>query len=130
MPKRILSVSYDSVLLATRQMLLEQKGYNVTSALGFSEAVEDCQNEGFDLFVLGHSIPEKDKLHLIKTFRGSCPAPILSLERVGEKQVRCDFHASPDDPERFLQVVDDILAGRESRSEQRSGPPENVPTSR
>jgi len=130
MPKRILSVSYDSALLATRQMLLEQKGYYVKSALGFTEAVEDCQNEGFDLFVLGHSIPEKDKLHLIKTFRGKCPAPILSLERIGEKQVRCDFHASPDEPENFLQVVDDILAGRENRSEQRSGPPENVSTFR
>jgi len=130
MPKRILSVSYDSVLLATRQMLLEQKGYHVTSALGFSEAVEDCQNKGFDLFVLGHSIPEKDKLHLIKTFRCNCPAPILSLERIGEKQVRCDFHASPDDPERFLEVVENILSGGENRSEQRSGPPENIPPDR
>jgi len=130
MPKRILSVSYDNVLLATRQMLLEQKGYSVTSALGFREAVEDCQNEGFDLFVLGHSIPEKDKLHLIETFRGSCAAPILSLERIGEKQVQCDFHASPDDPVKFLQVVENILAGRENRSEQRSGPPENIPTGR
>ena len=120
MPKRILSVSYDPILLATRQMLLEQKGYSVTSALGFREALEYCQNEGFDLFMLGHSIPEKDKLHLIVTFRGSCPAPILSLERIGEKQVQCDFHASPDDPAKFLQVVTDILAGQENRSQQRS----------
>jgi DNA-binding NtrC family response regulator len=120
MPKRILSVSYDAVLLATRQMLLEQKGYTVTSALGFREALEHCQNDGFDLFVLGHSIPEKDKLHLIETFRVSCPAPILSLERIGEKQVKCDFHASPDDPEKFLQVVEKILVVRENRSHQRS----------
>jgi hypothetical protein len=32
MSKNILSVSYDSALLATREMLLEQKGYEVTSA--------------------------------------------------------------------------------------------------
>ena len=130
MPKRILSVSYDDVLLATRKMLLEQKGYSVMSALGFREAVENCQNDAFDLFVLGHSIPEKDKLHLIGAFRGSCPAPILSLERIGEKQVPCDFHASPDDPAKFLQVVDDILAGREKRSEQKSGSPTNIRTAR
>jgi DNA-binding response OmpR family regulator len=116
MPKRILSVSYDRALLATRKMLLEQKGYIVTSALGFREAIEHCQNGTFDLFILGHSIPEKDKLHLIETFRGSCPAPILSLERIGEKQMPCDFHASPDNPEKFLQVVDDILAGQENGS--------------
>ena len=120
MPKRILSVSYDSVLLATREMLLEQKGYSITSALGFTQAVEHCRNEGFDLFILGHSIPDQDKLHLIETFRSNCAAPILSLERIGERQVQCDFHASPDDPAKFLQVVDDILAGRETRSQRRS----------
>jgi DNA-binding response OmpR family regulator len=120
MPKRILSVSYDSVLLATREMLLEQKGYIVTSALGFTQSVEHCRNKSFDLFILGHSIPEKDKLHLIETFRGNCAAPILSLERIGEPQVQCDFHASPDDPAKFLQVVDGILTGRENRSQRRS----------
>ncbi|HEY2360782.1 MAG TPA: hypothetical protein VGK36_06690 [Candidatus Angelobacter sp.] len=119
MSKRILSVSYDQALLATRKMLLEHRGYNVTSALGFSDAVEQCQNSDFDLFILGHSIPEKDKLNLIKTFQGNCPAPIVSLERMGEKQVSCDFHASPDDPAKFIQVVDDILAGRQQRSAQR-----------
>lgn len=119
MSKRILSVSYDQALLATRKMLLEHRGYDVTSALGFSDAVEQCQNSDFDLFILGHSIPEKDKLNLIKTFRSNCAAPIVSLERMGEKQVLCDFHASPDDPAKFIQVVDDILAGRQQRSAER-----------
>ena len=119
MSKRIFSVSYDRSLLATRQMLLEQKGYTVTSALGFSRALDHCRQPHFDLFILGHSIPGTDKLHLIKTFRESCPAPILSLERHGEERVLADFHASPDDPHQFLIVVDDILAGREGRSSQR-----------
>lgn len=61
MSKRILSVSYDASLLATRRMLLEQKGYEVTSALGFSEAIECCKRSGFDLFILGHSIIKKVK---------------------------------------------------------------------
>jgi len=116
MSKRILSVSYDQALLATRKMLLEHRGYDVTSALGFSDAVEQCQDSRFDLFILGHSIPEKDKLNLIKTFRSNCAAPIVSLERIGEKKVACDFHASPDDPEKFVNVVDDILAGKEQPS--------------
>src|ERR1041385_8123412 len=118
MSKRILSVSYDDILLATREMLLEQQGYDVTSALGFTDAVEQCQKSHYDLFILGHSIPDKDKLHLIKTFRENCPAPIVSLERIGEKQVPCDFHASPDDPQKFLKVVNNILAGKEQRSQQ------------
>jgi len=115
MSKRILSVSYDSVLLATREMLLEQRGYEVTSAHGFTDAVKHCQDDGFALFILGHSIPHNDKVQLIETFRKSCSAPILSLERLGEIQVPSDFHASPDNPGKFMKVVDDILAGQKAR---------------
>jgi DNA-binding NtrC family response regulator len=118
MSKQILSVSYDHVLLATREMLLEHQGYEITSALGFTEAIEQCQKSHFDLFILGHSIPNKDKLHLIKTFRENCPAPIVSLQRIGEIQPPCDFHASPDDPEKFLKVVNSILAGGQNAPEK------------
>lgn len=89
-------------------MLLEQKGYEVTSALGFSEAVECCKRSGFDLFILGHSII-KDKVALMRAFPEHCPAPILSLERWGEERVDSDFHASPDDPEQLLKTVAKIL---------------------
>jgi hypothetical protein len=51
----------------------------------------------------------------MKEFQDHCPAPILSLERFGETQVPCEFRTSPDDPEEFLKVVDDILAGRKTR---------------
>jgi hypothetical protein len=44
--KRILSISYDEPLLVTREMMLEQAGFTVTSALGFTEAIEKC-NSGF-----------------------------------------------------------------------------------
>ena len=119
MPKRILSVSYDVSLLATRKWLLEQRGYTVTSAYGFIRAVEQCHHSHFDLFVLGHSIPGPDKSGLIDTFRENCSAPILSLERHGEDFVQCDFHASPDDPEEFVKIVENILAGKEQRAKQR-----------
>ena len=117
MPKIILSVSYDLSLLATRKMLLEQKGYSVTNALGFTQAIKECRSGGFDLFILGHSIPETDKLALIDSFRTNCPAPILSLERHGEDFVPCDYHASPDKPEKFVEAVENSLAGRENRSD-------------
>ena len=119
MSKHILSVSYDASLLATRRMLLEQRGYTVTSALGFTQSISHCGKDGFDLFILGHSIPEMDKNELIRTFRSNCPAPILSLERHGEVVVPCDYHASPDNPEKFVETIDAILSGREQRSKQR-----------
>ncbi len=119
MSKRILSVSYDVSLLATRKMLLEQRGYEVANALGFSKALQYCRDGGFDLFVLGHSIPHDDKVALIESFHAHCPAPILSLERHGEHFVPCDFHASPDDPVTFLEVVSNILAGKDERGKLR-----------
>lgn len=127
MSKHILSVSYDMSLLATRKMLLEQKGYAVVNALGFSKALASCRAGGFDLFILGHSIPHDDKLALMQSFRTHCSAPIVSLERHGEHFVQCDYHASPDDPEKFLEIIENILAGRESRTkigpESRKNPP-------
>jgi DNA-binding NtrC family response regulator len=111
MLKHILSVSYDRSLLVTRQMLLESRGCTVTSALGFTQAISHCRDCAFDLFILGHSIPETDKRELINTFRSNCSAPILSLERHGDTFVPCDFHASPDDPAKLLEVVERILAG-------------------
>lgn len=112
MTKRILSVSYDASLLATRRMLLEQRNYHVTSALGFTEAIAHCRDATFDLFILGHSIPGSDKAELIKTFRGNCEAPIMSLTRHGEDSVSSDYHVNPDNPEELLRIVDSILSGR------------------
>src|SRR6185312_12507122 len=109
MNKRILSVSYDRSLLATRQMLLEPQGYSITSALGFAEAIGECKTGSFDLFILGHSIPVKDKRELMRMFKEHCPAPILSLERIGEGRVQSDFHASPDEPAKLLRTVKSIL---------------------
>lgn len=127
MSKEILSVSYDASLLATRRMLLEQRGYHVTSGFGFTQALAYCKKGDFDLFILGHSIPVDDKQELIRTFRENCPAPILSLERHGEERVFSDFHASPDDPEDFLETVSQILDGshppsdRQDRTRHRVG---------
>jgi DNA-binding response OmpR family regulator len=119
MSKRILSVSYDISLLETRKMLLEQKGYAVVNAFGFSKALGFCRAGGFDLFILGHSIPYDDKLALIESFRAHCPAPILSLERHGEDFVPCDYHASPDDPGKFIETIENVLNGREQRARPR-----------
>lgn len=109
----ILSVSYDPSLLATRQMMLEAAGYRVVSAFGFVEAEKRCKQVGFDLFVLGHSIPRPDKQSLISYFRHVCPAPVVSLLRTGEPLVDgADYHLSPDDPHVLLQEIANILRPR------------------
>lgn len=64
---RSLSISYDPVLLATRQQLLENMGHSVISAEGFARAYRECeaQNGDLELVILGHSIPHDDNEAII-----------------------------------------------------------------
>lgn len=111
-PKHVLSVSYNHALLNTREMLLRRRGYKVTSEFRFTNALAACKATRFDLFILGHSIPQSDKAELIKTFRRYCPAPVLWLLRQGESgNGEADGYVSPDDPEALLNNVDHILIG-------------------
>lgn len=111
MTPHILSVSYDESLLRTREMLLRRDGYEVTSALGFTDAVERCNNGEFQLFILGHSIPDKDKRELIRVYRAQFDSPVLALQRPGEDTPDgADAHADPNDIEGLLEIVSKILA--------------------
>src|SRR3954471_16451301 len=112
MNPHILSVSYDESLLRTREMLLRREGYVVTSALGFTEAVESCENGHFSLFILGHSIPDKDKRELIRVFRSNCKSPVLALKRHGEDAPDdADAHADPNDIDGLLGTISQIFTG-------------------
>ena len=113
---RILSVSYDEALLRTRHMLLQTQGFQVISTRGFTESLPHCKRGGFDLFILGHSIPVRDKMELIHTFKAVCEAPIISLSRlIGEKKLDgADYHIEPD-PEQLLELVADIIDRAKSR---------------
>ena len=106
---RILSVSYDELLLRMRHMILENEGYAVVSTHGFDQSLEQSRRGGFDLFVLGHSIPNQDKRQLVETFRRECAAPIISLTRgASEQRVDgADFHIDPD-PEPLLNLISEI----------------------
>jgi DNA-binding response OmpR family regulator len=107
---RILSVSYDDLLLRMRQMILENEGYTVVSAHGLENSLAQCKKGGFDLFILGHSIPDQDKRKLVETFRRECQAPIISLTR-GASEQRVDganYHIDPD-PEPLLKLVAEII---------------------
>ena len=107
---RILSVSYDELLLRMRHLLLEREGYQVVSSRGFTESLHHCRRGGFDLFVLGHSIPHSDKQELVETFRIVSRAPVISLRRnAAEELVKgADYHIEPD-PEPLLEIVGRLL---------------------
>ena len=112
MSKRILSISYDRALLWTRQLLLEQLGYNVVSAEGFAQAWEatDTKRDHFDVIILGHSIPPNDKKAIVAHLRDSCDCPILALLRPYEAPVsEATMSIDAADPNAFLSAVRKML---------------------
>ena len=109
---RILLASSDESLLRTRQMLFEEKGHEVVSSLGIVSSLEHCRAGGFDLFILGHSIPHPQKKRLGENFKRLCPAPIISLRRIPSERNMCgaDYYSDPE-PDELLQLVDRIIGG-------------------
>ena len=108
---RILSVSYDESLLHSRQMLLQEQGHEVVSALGFAQAMQLCKSSGeFHLFILGHSIPHPDKETLIREFRAHCDGPVMALVKWAEQPVTgADYHVEPD-PRQVIDLVAQVTS--------------------
>lgn len=110
----MLSISYDLTLLQTRELLLRQMGYEVTSAEGFTEAYQACKESdgSFDLIIVGHSIPHKDKQMIIRNCRHSCSCPVLALLRPNEPPVEeASRSVLSNEPGAFVAAVQEILAG-------------------
>lgn len=110
--KRILSISYDEILLTTRQQILTTSGYEVVSALGFAEAKQLCKQGEYDLAIMGHSIPEEDKLEMLKDIAEHCRVPVLALLRVNERPLSgatASVHSH--EPKAVLAAVAKLLGG-------------------
>lgn len=63
----------------------------MTSALGFTEAVEQCKVGSFDLCIIGHSIPHPDKRELIHVFAEHCAElsnPVYGMGENSKMQVQ------------------------------------------
>ena len=112
MRPRILSVSYDETLLRTRESLLESQGYSVRSAEGFTDALKYCNAGDYDLVVMGHSIPHRDKQALFDAIRRSCDAPVLALLRVNEPSLPgAAASIDPMEIKTFLETVRTLTKG-------------------
>lgn len=110
----IFSISYDPILLQTRELLLQQMGHTVTSAEGFAEARRYCSlvDRSFDLVVLGHSIPHEDKRAIIRECLKNCSCAVLALLRTNEPPVEEATRSVSTEPREFLAAVDELLTRR------------------
>ena len=113
----VLAVGFDWSLMRTRSLVLQSAGYIVESALSLKEAVDRFQAGDFDLVLLCHSIPTKDRDHLTCLIRATGSlTPVVSIARnLGE----CDafVHATLEDgPNKFLAGVREVLSKAAKRT--------------
>jgi DNA-binding response OmpR family regulator len=86
-------------------------GYDVVSAEGFLAALEasEAPNLNFDLVILGHTVPAKDKAGIILHLRQRCKTPILALLRPHEGAIPHANRSIDPEPEKLIAAVREIL---------------------
>jgi CheY-like chemotaxis protein len=100
--------------LRARGLVLESAGYLVESASTLKGAADRFQSGDFDLVLLCHSVPRKDRDRLTSLIRSSrSRTPIISIAgNLGE----CDAFATAtleDGPNNFLAGIKDVLVKAE-----------------
>ena len=112
---RILSVASTDVLRTTRQLLLEQEGYSVCSALSMPEVEQLVQTEKVDLALIGHGFRGADKRKLARMINQFLPGlPILEMCLHSPEIPGTDFILT-DSPADLVKAIRQVLAGRRVR---------------
>ncbi len=115
-PVRVLSVSADAGLSVSRELLLTEYGYAVTSALSKPQALELIESQRFELLILGSRLGAEICTELGRAFRGHNP-------RAKVVEVLVDSMAPPmnnpdaivagtDGPAALLQTIQAALGKR------------------
>jgi len=119
----VLAVGFDSSLMKNRILVLQSAGYIVESASSLKEATARFQAGDFDLVLLCHSIPMKDRDHLTCLIRATGSlTPVVSIAR---NLGACDafVNAMVDDgPDKFLLGIEEELGKAARRSATRMTP--------
>ena len=110
----VLSIGFDPSLLETRSLVLQSAGYMVESASSLKEAVNRFQSGDFDLVLLCHSVPRKDRDHLTSLIRASgSRIPIVSIAgNLGERDAFANATLE-DGPNNLLAGIRDVLVKAE-----------------
>ncbi len=121
MPKRILVVDDDEMVLMALDELLRPEGYEVHTVLSGAEALERLDQNGYDLLVLDIIMPEMDGFELCKRIRekeGYKKTPIVFLTAKSREKDRVIgleaganlFLSKPIAPDKLLVIISDTIA--------------------
>jgi DNA-binding response OmpR family regulator len=112
---KILSVAGSEVLRTTRQLLLEQEGYSVCSALNLAEVEILAKTEKVDLALIGHGFRGPEKRKIARAVSQHFPGlPILEMCLHSPEIPGADFVLS-DSPVDVIKAIKQVLNGRRVR---------------
>ena len=105
-----LSVGRDPLLLETRSQVLRRAGYSVVSALSIEEAVDHFRAGYFDIVILCHSVPLRDRELLTKAIHSHSPkTPVVVVAaRLGAIDSFADAMVE-NEPATLLQQIPKLL---------------------
>jgi len=106
----VLAVGFDSSLMRTRSLVLQSAGYIVESASSLKEAVDRFRVGDFDLVLLCHSIPMKDRDHLTCLIRATGTlTPVVSIAQNHGECAEFVDATLEDGPNEFLAGIGEEL---------------------
>jgi hypothetical protein len=112
---KILSIAASEVLRTTRQLLLEQQGFSVCSALTLEEVEALGKAEKVDLALIGHGFRGPEKREFARVVNHYLPGlPILEMCFHSPEIPGADFVLS-DSPHELITAIKQVLAGRRVR---------------
>jgi CheY-like chemotaxis protein len=110
----VLSVSFDPMILETRNLLLRSVGYIVVPAVSIRETIHLFRDGDFDLVILCHTLSLTDRERLTSFIRASgsrIPIVCVSETAAGERIASADATLDKD-PAAFLGTLEDLLSKR------------------
>lgn len=110
--KRIFQIAYDEETGLGTAELLRSRGYGVISVFG-NEAAKILLSsiQRYDLFIVGHTAPEKDRSEMVDWLKGKYPdGKVLALNPPHEPLPNADYNALASDPESWLLFVTERVA--------------------
>jgi DNA-binding response OmpR family regulator len=124
MAKRILVVDDDDNILGLERMILEQKGFDVTTAGGGEEALECLAKAAFDLVLLDVMMPDMDGFTLCRRIKEDARhsnVPVIFLTAKGGGEALAEGFESgavmyinkPFTANKLLTIVHTMLEARE-----------------
>ena len=98
----VLCTGVDVSVVRTRQLILERAGHVVISALDEGSLIKACQQNKFEVAVVGQTVSPKIKRRIAELIRESCrDAKLLELYTISSGRVL-------DDADSWLEVLADV----------------------